>query len=48
MPTLPSLEGRKSGFKLSMLLLFQANNTNVMKFQAIEQNHALHEVWVCL
>lgn len=48
MPTLPSPEGRKSGLKLSMLLLFQANNTNMMKFQAIEQNRALHEVWVCL
>lgn len=48
MPMLPSLWGSKSGLKLSMLLLFQANNTNVMKFQAIEQNRALHEVWLCL
>ncbi|VEB99010.1 Uncharacterised protein [Cedecea lapagei] len=48
MPMLPSMEGRKSGLKLSRLLLFQANKTNMMKFQAIEQNRALHEVWVCL
>jgi hypothetical protein len=40
--------GQKSGLKVNILMMFQANNTNMMKFQAIEQNRALHEVWLCL
>lgn len=48
MPTLSSSRGMKNGFKLSVLLMFQANKPVLMKFQAIEQNRALHEVWGCL